>query len=102
MANRRGRGGSGDRAPLLGLRTTEDSGSHGIRRRLLLGRKATTNPESVLKSRDTTVLTKVHIFKAVVFPAVMCSCENWMVKKAECQSIDAFELWCWRRLLKVP
>ena len=77
--------------------------SHEIRRRLLLGRKAMTNLDSVLKSRDITLLTKVHIIKAMVFPVVMYSCcESWTVKKAECQRIDAFELWCWRRLLRVP
>ena len=76
--------------------------SHEIRRRLLLGRKAMTNLDSVLKSRDITLLTKVHIVKAMVFPVVTYSCESWTIKKAECQRIDAFKLWCWRRLLKVP
>ena len=73
--------------------------SHEIRRRLLLGRKAMTNP-SVL--RDTTLSTKVHIVKAMVFPVVTYRCESWTIKKAECQRIEAFKLWCWRRLLKVP
>ena len=87
----------------LGSRITVDSDcNHEIRRQLLLGRKAMTNLDSVLKSRDITLLTKVHIVKAMVFPVVMCGCENWTIKKAECQRIDAFELWCWRRLLKVP
>ena len=76
--------------------------SHEIRRRLLLGRKAMTNLDSVLKSRDITLLTKVHIVKAMVFPVVMYGCESWTIKKAEHQRIDAFKLWCWRRLLKVP
>ena len=103
MANRRGTGGSGHRAPLLGLRITADGdGSHGIRRRMLLGRKAMTNPDSVLKSRDTTLSTKVHVVKASVFSVVMYGCESWTIKKAEHQRTDAFELWCWRRLLRVP
>ena len=91
--------------PFLGSKITADGDcSHEIRRWLLLGRKAMTNLDSVLKSRDITVLTKVHIDKAVVFSVVMYSCESWAVKKAEleCQIIDAFELWCWRRLLRVP
>ena len=75
--------------------------SHEIRRSLLIGRKAMTNLDSVLKSRDITLLTKVCIVKAMVFPVVMHGCESWTIKKAECQRIDAFELWCWRRLLKV-
>ena len=70
--------------------------------RLLLGRKAMTNIYSILKSRDITLLTKVHIAKAMVFPAFMYRCESWTIKKAECQRIDAFELWCWIRLLRVP
>ena len=69
---------------------------------LLLGRKAMTNLDSILKSRDITLLTKVGLVKAVVFPVVMYGCESWTVKKAECGRIDAFELWCWRRLLRVP
>ena len=71
-------------------------------RKAILGKKAMTNLDSVLKGRDITLLTKVHIVKAAVFPVVMYSCESWTVKKAECQRIDAFKLWCWRRLLKVP
>ena len=71
-----------------------------IRRCLLLGRKAMTNLDSILKSRDITLPTKVHLVKAMVFPVVMYGCESWTVKKAECQGIDAFELWCWRRLLR--
>ena len=82
--------------------TADGDCSHEIRRPLLLGRKAMTNPESVLKSRDITLLTKVHIVWAMLFPVVTYQYESWTIKKAECQSIDAFELWCWRRLLKVP
>ena len=76
--------------------------SHEIKRRLLLGRKVMTNLDSILKSRDITLSTKFHLIKAMVFPVVMYGCESWTVKKAEHQRIDAFELWCWRRLLRVP
>ena len=76
--------------------------SHEVKRHLLLGRKAMTNLDSVLKSRDITLLTKVCIVKAMVFPLVMYRCEHWTKKKAEHRRIDAFELWCWRRLLRVP
>ena len=76
--------------------------SHEIQRHLLLGRKAMTNLDSILKSRDITFPTKVCLVKAMVFPVIMYGCESWTVKKAECQRIDAFELWCWRRLLRVP
>ena len=72
------------------------------KRLLLLGRKAMTNIDSILKNRDTPLLTTVYLVKATVFPAVMYSCESWTIKKAECQRIDASELWCWRRLLRVP
>ena len=75
--------------------------SHRIKRCLLLGRKVMTNLENELRSRDITLLTKVHIVKAMVFPVVMYGCESWTIKKAECQTIDAFKLWCWRRLLRV-
>ena len=75
---------------------------HEIKKCLLIGRKATTNLDSMLKSRDITLLTKVHIVKAVVFPVVMYGCERWTIKKAKCQRINAFKLWCWRRLLRVP
>ena len=75
---------------------------HKIRKQLLLGRKMMTNLDSVLKNRDITLPTKVHIVKAMVFPVVTYSCESWTIKKAECQRIDAFKLWFWRRLLKVP
>ena len=76
--------------------------SHEIKRRLLLGRKSMTNLDSILKSRDITLPTKVRLVKAMVFPVVMYGCEIWTVKEAECRRIDAFELWCWRRLLRVP
>ena len=87
----------------LGSKITADGdGSHEIKRGLLLGRKITTNLDSILKSRDITLPTKVHLVKAMVFPVVMSGCESWTVKKTESQIIDAFELWCWRRLLRVP
>ena len=87
----------------LGSKITVDSNcSHEIRRQLLLGRKAMTNLDSVLKSKDITLPTKVPIVKAMVFQVVTYSCESWTIKKAERQRIDAFELWCWRRLLRVP
>ena len=76
--------------------------SHEIKRRLLLGRKDTTNLDSILKSRDITLPTKVHLIKAMVFPVVLYGGESWTIKKADCPRIDAFELWCWRRLLRVP
>ena len=76
--------------------------SHEIKRCLLLGRKVMTNLDSILKSRDITLSTKVCLVKAMVFPVVMYGCESWTIKKAECRKIDAFELWCWRRLLRVP
>ena len=82
--------------------TTDGNCSHEIKRRLFLGRKVMTNLDSIFKSRDITLPTKVRLFKAMVFPVVMYGCEHWTVKKAECQIIDAFELWCWRRLLRVP
>ena len=75
---------------------------HAIKRHLLLGRKVMTNPDSILKSRDITLPTKVCLVKAMVFPVVMYGCESWTIKKAECWRIDAFELWCWRSLLRVP
>ena len=82
--------------------TSDADCSHEIKRWLLLGRKAMTNLDSILKSRDITLPTKVHLVKAVVFPVVMYGCESWTIKKAEHQRTDAFELWCWRRLLRVP
>ena len=87
----------------LGSKITADGDcSHEIKRRLLLGRKVMTNLDSILKSRDITLPTKVHLVKATVFPVAMYGCESWTIKKAECRRIDAFELWCWRRLLRVP
>ena len=82
--------------------TADGDCSHEIKRRLLLGRKVMTNLDVILKSRDITLPTKVHLVKAMVFPVVIYGCESWTVKKAECQKFDAFELWCWRRLLRVP
>ena len=87
----------------LGSKISADGDcSHEIKRQLLLGRKAMTNLDSILKSRDITLSTKVHLVKAMVFPVVMYGCESWTVKKAERGRVDAFELWCWRRLLRVP
>ena len=87
----------------LVLQITADSDcSHEIKRCLLLGRKFMTNPDSILKSRDITLSTKVRLLKAMVFPVVTYGCESWTIKKAERRRIDAFELWCWRRLLRVP
>ena len=82
--------------------TADGDCSHDIKRHLLLGRKAMTNIDNILKSRDITLPTKVCLVKAMVFPVVMYGCESWTIKKAECRRIDAFELWCWRRLLRVP
>ena len=88
---------------LLGSKITGDSDcSHEIKRHFLLGRKGMTNLDNILKSRDITLSTKVCLVKAMVFPVVMYGCENWTMKKAECCRIAAFELWCWRRLLRVP
>ena len=88
---------------LLGSNITADGDcSHEIKRCLLLGRKAMTSLNSILKSRDITLPAKVHIVKAMVFPVVMYGCESWTIKKSEHRRIDAFELWCWRRLLRVP
>ena len=87
----------------MGSKITENGDcSHEIRRHLLLGRKAMTNPDSIFKSRDITLWTKVHIVKGMIFPVFVYRCEIWTIKKAEHQRIDAFELWCWRRLLRVP
>ena len=98
MANRWGNNGNS----VLGSKITANGDcSHEIKRCLVLGRKVMTNPESILKSRDITLPTKVHLVKAMVFPVVMYGCESWTIKKAEHQRIDAFELWCWRRLLRV-
>ena len=103
MANRWGNSGNSVRLYFGGSKITADGDcSHQIKRRLLLGRKGMTNLDSILKSRDITLPTKVHLVKAIVFPLVMYGCERWTVMKAESRRIDAFELWCWRRLLRVP
>ena len=94
--------GTGQQGSLASLITADGDCSHEIKRRLLLGRRVMTNLESILKSRDITLPTNVCLIEAVVFPGVMYGCESWTIKKAECQRIDAFELWCWRRLLRVP
>ena len=103
MANRSGKSRNNEVVYFLGPKITADGDhSHEIKRHLLLGRKAMTNLESILKFRDITLLTKVHIVKAMVFPVFMYGCESWTIKKAEHQIIDTLELWCWRRLLRVP
>ena len=103
MANRWGNNGNSERLTFLGFKITVDGDcSHEIKRHLLLGRKTMTNLDSILKSRHITLPTHVHIVKAMVFPVVMYRCESWTIKKTECQKIDAFELWCWKRLLRVP
>ena len=105
MANRWGNNGNSDRLYFifLGSKITADGDcSHEIKRHLLLARKAMTNLDSILKSRDITLPTKIHLIKAMVFPVVTYGCESQTIKKVEHQRIDAFELWCWRRLLRVP
>ena len=104
MANRRGKNGETVIYFIfLGFKITADTDySHEIKRCLLLGRKVMLNLDNILKSKDVTLMTKVHIVRAMVSPVVMYGCESWTIKKAECQRIDAFELWCWRRLLRVP
>ena len=103
MGNKWGNSGNSVRLYFLGSKITADGDcSHEIKKCVLLGRKVMTNLDSVLKSRDITLSTKVHLAKAMVFPVVMYWCESWTVKKAERWRIDAFELWCWRRLLRVP
>ena len=103
MGNRWGNSGNSVRLYFWGSKITADGDcSHEIKRRLLLGRKVMTNLDSILKTRDITLPTKVRLVKAMVFPVVMYGCESWTVKKAEFHRIDAFELWCWRRLLRVP
>ena len=103
MANRWGNSGNSVRLYFLGSKITADGNcSHEIKRRLLLGRQVMTNLDSIFKSRDITLPTKVRLMKAMVFPVVLYGCESWTVKKAESQRTDAFELWCWRRLLKIP
>ena len=100
MSNRWRNSGNSDRLYFLGLQN--HCCSYEIKRHLLLGRKAVTNLDIILKSRDIKLPTKVHLVKAMVFPVVMYGCESWIIKKAEHWRIDAFELWCWRRLLRVP
>ena len=103
MVNRWGNSGNSVRLYFWGSKITVDSDcSHEIKRRLLLGRKVMTNLESILKSRDITLPAMVPLVKAMVFPVVMYGCESWTVRKAECRRIDAFELWCWRKLLREP
>ena len=103
MANRWGNNGNSERLIIFGSKITADGDcSQEIKRCLLLGRKNTTNLDSILKSRDITLPTKVHLVKAMVFPVVMYGCESWTIKKAEYRRIDVFELWYWRRLLRVP
>ena len=103
MANRWGNSGNSDRLYFGGSKITADGDcSHEIKRHLLLGRKTMTNLDSILKSRDITLPTTVCLVKAMIFPVVMYGCESWTIKKVECQKIDAFERWCWRRLLRVP
>ena len=103
MGNRWGNSGNSVRLYFGDSKITADGYcSHEIKRRLLLGRKVMTDQDSIFKSRDIILLTKVRLIKAMVFPVIMYGCENWTVKKAECRRIDAFELWCWRRLLRVP
>jgi len=103
MANRWGNSGNSDSIHFRGSKITADGDcSHEIKRCLLLGRKVMTKLDSLLKSRDITLPTKFRLVKAIVFPVVMYGCESWIIKKAECWRIDSFELWCWRRLLRVP
>ena len=103
MANRWGNSGNSERLCFWGSKITADGAcSHEIKRHLLFGRKVMTNIDSILKSRNITLPAKVHLVKAIVFPVVMYGCESWTIKKAEGQRTDAFELWCWRRLLRVP
>ena len=103
MADRWGNNGNSERLFFRGSKITADGDySHEIKRHLLLGRKVMTDLDSILKSRDIILPTKVHLVKAIVFPVVMYGCESWTIKKTECRRIDAFDLWCWRRLLRVP
>ena len=103
MANRWGNSGNSDSIHFRGSKITADGDcSHEIKRCLLLGRKVMTKLDSLLKSRDITLPTKVHLVKAMVFPVVMYGCESWIIKKAECWRTDIFKLWCWRTLLRVP
>ena len=102
MANRWGNNGNSERLYFGGSKITADGEySHEIKRHLLFGRKVITNLDSILKSRDITLPTEIRLVKSMVFPVFMYGCESWTIKKAECQRIDAFEQWCWRRLLRV-
>ena len=102
MGNRWGNGGNSVTLYFLSSKITADGDcSHEIKKHLLLGRKVMTNLDSILKNRDITLPTKVRLVKVIVFPVVMYGCESWTVKKAKCRRINAFELWCWRRLLRV-
>ena len=102
QANRWGNNENSDRLCLVSKITPDGDCSHEIKRCLLLGRKAMTNIDSILKSRDITLPTKIHLVKAMLFPVVMYGCESWIIKKAEHRRIEAFELWCWRRCLRIP
>ena len=103
MTNRCGNNGNSEKLYFGGYKITADGDcSHESKRRLLLGRKAMTNLDSILKNRDITLSTNIYLVKAMVFPVVMYGCESWTIKRAEHRRIDAFELWCWRRLLRVP
>ena len=103
MGNRWGNNGNSGRLYFWGSKITADGDcSHEIKRHLFLGRKVMTNLDSIFKSRDISLPTEVHVVKAIVFPVVMYGCESWTIKKAEHRRTDAFELWCWRRLLRVP
>ena len=102
MANRWGKNGNRERLFSWAPKSLQMETSHEIKRCLLLGRKVMTNLDSILKSRDITLPTKFCLVKAMVFPVVMYGCESWTINKGECQRVDAFELWCWRRLLRVP
>ena len=102
MANRWGNNANSDRLFSWALNTGDGDCSHEVKRHLLLGRKVMTNLDSILTSRDITLPTKFHLVKAMVFPVVIYGCKNWTIKKDEHRRIDPFELWCWRRLLRVP
>ena len=103
MANRWGKSGNSERLIFMGCKITADGDcSYKIKRCLLLGRNTITNLDSIFQSRDITLPTKVHLVKAMVFPLVMYGCESWTIKKAEHRRIDVFELWCWRRLSRIP
>ena len=102
MANRWGNNGKSERIFFGSKITADGDSSHDIKRHFLLGRKVMTNLDSILKSINITLQTKVHVVKVTIFAVIIYECKSWAIKKAECQGIDAFELWCWRRLLRVP